>query len=246
MKGAFDTCKSKPVNPPFCFVLIHSPLVGPLTWSLVSEQLRSQKIDVRLAELSDGIDGTLPYWKRQAQSIVEMLQAIPPDLPLILTTHSGAGPLLPAIRSVSNVQVAAYLFVDAGIPVDGYSRLDLMALESPDWAGQFHQYLASGGSFPDWSDEQLRDLIPDRELRQNLLAEMRPRKMEFFTEPIPVFHGWPDAPCGYIRLSPAYDFPFRQAQRNGWAVAQIDAGHFHMLVEPRKVVMMMLEVLSRL
>jgi hypothetical protein len=175
-----------------------------------------------------------------------MLKAAPSNVPIILTAHSGAGPLLPAIRSASDVQMAAYLFVDAGIPIDGYSRLDLMALESPDWAKQFYNYLASGGSFPDWSDEQLWDLLSDRELRQNLLAEMYPRKLEFFTEPIPVFHGWPDAPCGYIQLSPAYDYPFLQAQRNGWAVAQIDAGHFHMLVEPRKVVEMMLEVVSQL
>jgi len=237
------------MNPPFCFALIQSPLVGPLTWSMVAQQLRSlrsQEIDVRVPELSDGVNGSVPYWMRHAQSVAESLQAVPPDMPIVLTAHSGAGPLLPAIRLASDVQVAAYLFVDAGIPIDGYSRLDLMRLESPDWAKQFHHYLASGGSFPDWSDEQLRDLIPDRAMRQSLLAEMRPRKLEFFTEPIPVFHGWPDAPCGYIRLSSAYDYPFRQAKRNGWAVAQIDAGHFHMLVKPRKAVEMMLEVVSRL
>jgi hypothetical protein len=234
------------MDPPFCFALIHSPLVSPLTWSFVAEQLRLQKIDVRLAELSDGIDETLPYWKRHAQSVAAMLQAVPLDVPIILIAHSGAGPLLPAIRAESGVRVAAYLYVDAGIPSDGHSRLDLMALESPDWAKQFHQYLVSGGNFPDWSDEQLRDLIPDRELRQSLLAEMRPRQLEFFEEPISVFHGWPDAPCGYIRLSPAYYYPYYQAQRNGWATAQIDAGHFHMLVEPGEVVEMMLDVVSRL
>jgi hypothetical protein len=89
-------------------------------------------------------------------------------------------------------------------------------------------------------------LIPNGEVRQRLLAEMRPRKLDFFSEPIPVFHGWPDAPCGYIQLSPAYDFAFRQAQRNGWIVVKIDAGHFHMLVEPRQVVEMMLEVVTQL
>jgi hypothetical protein len=234
------------MNSPFCFVLVHSPLVGPLTWSRVAQQLRSQKIEARVPELSDGSDGAVPYWKRHAEPVVETLQAIPPDVPIILTAHSGAGPMLPAIRSASGVRVAAYLFVDAGIPMDGYSRLDLMALESPDWAQGFRQYLESGGSFPDWTDDQLRDLLPDGELRQRLLAEMRPRKLDFFTEPIPVFDGWPDAPCGYIQLSPAYDFAFRQAQSNGWSVAKIDAGHFHMLVEPRRVVERMLEVVSRL
>lgn len=233
------------MKPPFCFVLVHSPLVGPLTWSLVAKQLRLQKIEARQLELSDGFDRIIPYWKRQAESVVKTLQLVPLDVPIILTAHSGAGPLLPAIRWASGVRVAAYLFVDAGIPIDGYSRLDLMRLESPDLAQGFRQYLESGGRFPDWSDEQLKDLLPDSELRRSLLAEIRPRKLDFFTEPIPVFHGWPDAPCGYIQLSPAYDFPFRRAQREGWVVAKIDAGHFHMLVKPEQVIQMMLEVVTQ-
>jgi hypothetical protein len=142
--------------------------------------------------------------------------------------------------------VAAYLFVDAGIPIDGHSRLALMALESPEWAEQFRQFLEAGGTFPDWEEEQLREIVPDQTLRQNLLAELRPRALAFFSEPIPVFPGWPDAPCGYIRLSPAYDQPYAEAQRRGWVTAKIDAGHFHMLVEAEEVTEFMLEVLSQL
>ena len=43
------------------FVLIHSPLVGPLTWSLVAEDLRRRGIDALVPTLHDDDTG-LPYW----------------------------------------------------------------------------------------------------------------------------------------------------------------------------------------
>jgi hypothetical protein len=70
--------------------------------------------------------------------------------------------------------------------------------------------------------------------------------MDFYSEPIPVFKGWPDAPCGYIRVSSAYRQPCNEARRSGWAVAEIEAGHFHMLVNPQEVAELMLRVVARL
>src|SRR5688572_23260877 len=222
------------MTPPYCFTLIHSPLVGPLTWSLVAGQLVAQNVAALQPTLSDNGE-ILLYWQRQVQAVVAFFRANPCHQPTVLTAHSGAGPLLPVIRAGINIPVVAYLFVDAGIPVDGYSRLELMELESPEWAGEFRQFLKAGGQFPRWSDDQLREIVPDPTLRQQLLAEVRPRSLEFFTEPIPVFQGWPDAPCGYIRLSPAYDYPYSEARRRGWVTAEMEAGHFQMLVEPEKV-----------
>lgn len=234
------------MKPPYCFVLIHSPLVGPLTWSLVAEQLAGRQVDSRLPELAEGGQSALPSWQRHAGAVATFLKTHPGHHPVILAAHSGAGPLLPAIRMAIGVPVTAYLFVDAGIPVDGHSRLALMALESPEWAEEFRHFLEAGGAFPQWDDNQLREIIPDQALRQSLLAELRPRSLGFFSEPIPVFPGWPDAPCGYIRLSPAYHQPYAEAQRRGWVTAEIDAGHFQMLVEPERVTELMLEVVSQL
>jgi hypothetical protein len=233
------------MTPPYCFTLIHSPLVSPLTWSLMARQLVAQNVDVLLPPLADDNE-ILPYWQRHGQAVGAFFKANPRHQPTVLTAHSGAGPLLPVIRAGIDIPVAAYLFVDAGIPVDGYSRLELMGLESLEWAGEFRQFLEAGGQFPQWSDEQLREIVPDPMLRQQLLAEVRSRSLEFFTEPIPVFQGWPDAPCGYIRLSPAYDYPYSEARRRGWVTAEMEAGHFQMLVEPQKVADMMLDVASQL
>ncbi|MCL5997834.1 MAG: alpha/beta fold hydrolase [Chloroflexi bacterium] len=238
------------MNAPYCFVLIHSPLVGSYAWSLVAEDLTARGVDVRLPTLVDEDGVALPYWQRHAQSVVQHLAAYPCSTPGILVAHSGAGPLLPAIsaalRASLGMRVSAYLFVDAGIPADALSRLDLMVLESSDQAAQFRQFLEAGGRFPDWSDEQLRAIVPDDAVRQRLLADLRPRALPFFSEPISVFTGWPDAPCGYIQLSPFYAGAYEQATRAGWAAAQVDAGHFHMLVNPREVAELMLSVVKRL
>jgi hypothetical protein len=103
--------------------------------------------------------------------------------------------------------------------------------------------LQAGGSFPNWNDEMLCPLIPDPELRRGMLAELHPRPLAFFEDPLPVFLGWPDAACYYLQLSSAYDVPAAQARQKGWASSEIKAGHFHMLVEPVAVTDAILQLL---
>jgi hypothetical protein len=215
--------------------LIHSPLVGLLTWSLVAERLRRSGVEALTPELHDAAGSDAPYWRQHAESAGRALRAVPPDRPLILVAHSGAGSLLPAMRQATGRMAAGYIFVDAGLPHDGRSRLDEMEAEAPEYAAELREHLAAGGRFPEWTDDDLRDIIPDDGLRRQLVAELRPRPLTFFTEPIPVFAGWPDAPCGYIQLSPAYAGPAEEARDAGWPVRTFDAGHFHMLVDPDAV-----------
>jgi hypothetical protein len=212
--------------------LIHSPLVGPLTWSLVAERLRESGIEALTPELQDAVGSDAPYWRQHAESVGHALRTVPPDRPLTLVAHSGAGSLLPAIRQAADHPALGYIFVDAGLPHDGTSRLDEMHAESPEYAAELRAHLAAGGRFPEWTDDDLREIIPDDRLQRQMLAELRPRALAFFTEPIPVFAGWPDAPCGYIQFSPAYGGPAEEARGAGWPVRTFDASHFHMLVDP--------------
>ena len=214
------------------FVLLHSPLVGPFTWELVQQVLKEQSLRVIVPALSDDPNSTLPYWQQHVEAAAKGLVQVPTHQKLILVAHSGAGPLLPAIRQKLTHPVFADIFVDAGIPRDGLSRLDLMRLEDPEWAEQFHQALLQGEKFPTWSEEDLREILPDAEVRRNLVDEIRPRSLPFFVEPIPVQAGWPDAPCVYIKFSASYEWDATQAKREGWPVYEIDVGHFHMLVDP--------------
>ena len=216
-------------------MLIHSPLVGPLTWKLVAEEMRQRDLDAVVPTLEDSPASKEPFWKQHAASVSQALTQVPKDTFITLVAHSGAGPLLPVIRSAIPNPVYAYVFVDAGLPGEDATRLDLMQSEESDWAQQFQTYLEGGGSFPNWSSDDLLEIIPDESLREQMLAEIQPRTLDFFAEPIPVFKGWPDAPCVYILFSEPYKRAAVQARQLGWPTYQLEAGHFHMLVDPKAV-----------
>jgi pimeloyl-ACP methyl ester carboxylesterase len=228
-------------------VLIHSPLVGTLTWTLVAAEMRQRGLRVIMPAPVDVRDSRQPFWKQHAESVAHALAEIPTDVSVTLIGHSGAGPLLPVIRRSIPNPVHAYVFVDAGLPHDNATRLDLMKAEDADWAAEFQNYLEGGGRFPNWTSQDLSEILPDENLRNQLAADLRPRGMDFFTEPIPVFvEGWPDAPCIYIQFSEPYRMPAIQAQKAGWSTYQLEAGHFHMLVDPPAVTELILNAINKI
>lgn len=213
------------------FVLVPSPLVGPLTWSPVAQQLRQRGLKALTPTLQQDEDAPEPLWMQHARSAANALRAARADR-VILVGHSGAGQLLPAVRHEADRPVAAYIFVDAGIPEDGQSRLG-----SGAFAEQLRDLYARGERFPNWTEDRLQPVVPDQALRRGLLAQLRPQPWEFWDEPIPVFAGWPDAPCAYLRFAPnpAYDVAADEARRRGWQYAELSGGHFHMLIDPTAV-----------
>jgi hypothetical protein len=217
------------------FVLVHSPLVGPLTWALVAEALHRRRIDTLVPVLRDTEDSDRPFWQQEIASVTQALAAVPADRTLVLVGHSGAGALLPAIGQTAGHRISTYIFVDAGLPLDGMSRLEEMIVSAPELAQQLRAHLAAGGRFPTWSEEDLRDVVPDARLRQRLVAELQPRPLAFFTEPIPGFARGSDARCAYLQFGTAYAGAGERAQRNGWAYRHLAGGHFHMLVDPAGV-----------
>ena len=229
----------------FLFVLIHSPLVGPGTWSPVAERLRGRGFEAVVPPLHEVEGSNAPYWKQHADAIAQALSAVPIDRHHILVGHSGAGPLLPVVRQEVSHPIAAYVFVDAAIPKDGESHLDLMASENPEFSREFRRYLESGGRFPSWSNEDLEEQIPDAQLRRMVIEELRPRPLAFFEEPIPVFDRWPGAACAYLKFSSAYDVPAERAREAGWAYLGMEEGHFHMLVDPSAVAESLVELVRR-
>ena len=223
----------KRVTPsPPVFVLIHSPLVGPATWEVVANEMRHRGIIAVVPTLRTVERISVPFWKQHAESVKRALKNIPANRELVLVAHSGAGMLLPVIRQITGRRVAAYLFVDAMIPENMKSRLDLFG--SPEAATRFRQS-AKNGYLPVWTDEDLREEIPDEILRRRFVNELRPLPLAVYEEPIPVFSGWPDAPCGYLQFTPTYEFGKRRAETSAWIYSRMNGGHFHMLVDPKAV-----------
>ncbi|MBA2576003.1 MAG: alpha/beta hydrolase [Euzebyaceae bacterium] len=214
------------------FVLVHSPLVGPFTWSAVAEVLRERGHDVSVPALS----GTAaPFWRAHAESVAAALRG-PTHRPLVLVAHSGAGALLPAIgAAIPERPKAAYVFVDAVLPLDGATRLQGLEEEDAEFAAELRAELEAGGRFPTWTAEDLEAVVPDPGSRRALLAELAPRALDYFSEAIPPVPGWPDAPCAYLQFSAPYDVAARRARDRDWRYEHLDAGHFHMLVDPPAV-----------
>jgi hypothetical protein len=222
------------------FVLVHSPLVGPFTWSLVADELGTRGVSVALPTLPE--DQLAPYLRLHAEAVAGQGDA---GGPLVLVGHSGACPLLPAIGTAIAGTIAAYVLVDGDLPLapgSGGSRVDLLREASPVLADELEALLAKGGSFPTWGDEDLLEEIPDQRLRARVVAEVRPQPRQFWTEALPAIRGWPDAPCGYLELSPYYAAASGRARHQGWRYRHLRGGHFEMLVRPADVADAILEL----
>jgi hypothetical protein len=164
----------------------------------------------------------------------------------VVAGHSGAGPLLPAVGAALRAlgPVRGYLFVDAAPPRPGRSWWDVAPAGLVD---SLHQ-MAGDGWLPPWHewfppDEAIADEVPDRDALDRMVAELRPLPLAMFTEPAPVVPGWPDAPCGYLRLSPGYDGYLADARGQGWTTGSLDAGHLSPYSDPARVVTAMLGLL---
>jgi len=231
---------------PFTWALIHSPLVSPFSWSATAEALRRRTHTVLVPDLRDAPGGG-PYWQQHADSAAAGLRTAREArfvlaAPLVLAAHSGAGALLPAIRQALGRPVAAYLFVDAVWPGNGLSRLD--GFGTPEESAAFRAYLEGGGVFPAWTEEDLRAVVPEPAARARLVRELRPKGLDYWTEPIPAVAGWPDAPGGCLRFTETYRADADRARALGWPVREMAGAHFHMLVEPEAVAEAMLDMMK--
>jgi hypothetical protein len=162
----------------------------------------------------------------------------------VLVGHSGAGCLLSVLAQAARHPVKAHLFVDAGLPHPGKTRLDEMETTVPALAQELRQLLAEGSRFPNWKNEDLSEVLPDGRACQHLLAEVQPRPLNFFEEVMPDVPGWSDAPGSYLLFTQGYRHYLIQAQRAGWPSRTLSAGHFHMLVDPVSVATTLVELMK--
>jgi len=212
--------------------LLHSPLLDAASWGEVAPALLAlgHRAVVVHADEADAPPYAETYVKEAAGQLAELSGE------LVLAAHSGAGYLLPALGAELAVRrrpVAGYLFADAGLPGEpGSTRLSLLARESPELAGLLRVHLEEGGRYPTWTPEELRRQVPDEAARERLVAGVRSRGLDFFTEPLPAWDEWPDAPVGYLRLSGGYDGSAARARALGWPTEHLRGGHFWALNDP--------------
>jgi hypothetical protein len=233
----------------YTLLLCPSPLTRAVAWGGLPEALQ----DHQVAVADPTSDDTRPYAVRWIAACAQTAAALPVG-PVTLVAHSGAGPLLPrlgaAIQAAGRV-VTAYVFLDASLPRERPgTRLELLAAEDETFAAELRAHLEAGGRFPEWTDAELAEDVPDVAMRAALVAGLRPRALDFFVEPLPAPGdgepgGWPDAPCGYLRLSEPYAVVARNARARAWPVLEhLGHGHFAAMTDPKGTATMLGDLLA--
>lgn len=209
-------------------VLVHSPLVGPSTWTGSAGPLRDKGFGVVVPALAAVVDGEPPFYPRIAETVAGQVE----NRPVVLVGHSGAGALLPAIADAVPGEVRAAVFVDAILPHPGEDWFTT----APPELGRRLESLAVEGRLPPWHEwfppGALTALFPDPETHRRFVAELPRVPLAYFAERAPEAERWPPPACGYVRLSEPYDAVADECERLGWPVHRVDANHLAMLTRP--------------
>ncbi len=217
------------------FVLVHSPLVGPLSWARVAAALEERGHAVLVPSLAEATLADGGLWQAQVRAVAEAVRDGGGTDAVWLVGHSGAGPLLPAVGKELSVPVAGYLFVDAALPHPGRSRLEALPAEFRDRL----RALVDEGWLPPWNEwfepGALERLLPDPTLRAAFVADLPRLPWRMFEEVLPDVAGWPESGCGYLQLSDAYEAEASQAAAAGWPLMHRDGHHLWPLTHPREV-----------
>jgi hypothetical protein len=215
-----------------CFVLLHSPLVGPSTWAPVAGELTGQGFPVRVPSLVRVTEGAPPAWPRVAAAVTAALADLPPDQPVALVAHSNAGLFVPVVRAAVSQPVSASIFVDARLP----DRPGATPVAEEEFLASRRDLVQPDGLLPRWTewwgDADLTPLFPDEATRARVTAEQPRLPLSYFEQRVPVPDGWDDHRCAYLLFSEAYADVAQRARKNGWVVRHLPGEHLHQLVDP--------------
>lgn len=211
--------------------LVHSPLVGPMSWRGVAEALRT--LGYRRVATPDASvwDVAAPYYGALAGRIAGELD----DEPWLLVGHSGAGGLLPAIGERLRGGAPAMVFVDAVLPHPGKAWFET----APPALGEMLRDRTKDGCAPSWPDwfppRVLESLLPDPRVRAAFAAEARAIPEGYLAEPAPAALIGPSTSCGYLQLSPGYEAEADAASAAGWTVVREPLHHLAVITDPGRV-----------
>ncbi|MEV6491366.1 alpha/beta fold hydrolase [Actinoplanes sp. NPDC051633] len=202
-------------------VLLHSPLVGPLTWRAVAALLP----DAVAPDLSGAVTHA---------SVASLVAAqLDGDDPVVLAGHSGAGPLLPRIARAVRQPVDALIYVDSVLPHPGESWIE----NAPAGLVDRLRGIARDGVLPPWNEwfdpAAVASLLPDDEMRGRFVAELPRLPFSYFEEKASadVWNG----PASYLLLSEGYRDDAAAARKAGLPVAEHVDHHLSMLTDPAAV-----------
>ncbi len=216
-------------------VFVHSPFVGPKTWTRVAEMFAHAVVP---ALRFDAVDAPYAALSRAVADLV------PPERDAAIVVHSGAGSVAGAIAAALGSRARGVVFVDAVLPHPGRSWLSTVPAE-------MRARLLAGrreGALPRWDQwlpaGALNVLIPDEALLATFVAGL-PRVPLAFAEALA-----PDdalrCDAAYVRLSDAYESEAQAAERLNWPVVRDASHHLALLTDPARVAALLRMVLQRM
>lgn len=214
------------------FVLVHSPSVGPATWSAVAGRLADAGCAAVVPSLLAVGKGGAPFWPRVTAAVGDGLAGTDAGEPLVLVAHSNAGVFVPVIRRSLARPVACSIFVNASLPAERGP--------TPMVPGDFLPFLRGlagpDGRLPRWTDwwdePDVASLFPDPATREVIASEQPRLPLAYYEEQVPVPDGWEDHRCAYLLFGPPYDAQAGQARQRGWEVRSVPGAHLHQVVNP--------------
>lgn len=217
-------------------LLIHSPLVGPLTWQPCAEVLQTRGHRVMVPSLLGVLpDQAQSYYLAHARRVADDVRNFAPRARPLLVAHSGAGSLLPSIADALDMAASGAMFVDGLLPHDGASFFEIAAAAVRDKL----RGLVENGRLPSWDrwfpPGTLETLLPEATLRAHFVAELPELPVAYFEERAPESSRWQSVPCGYLRLSGPYDEAADEAERRGWPTVRLETDHLAMMTRPDMV-----------
>jgi pimeloyl-ACP methyl ester carboxylesterase len=228
------------VSPTLLFV--HSPVVGPSTWTYTAEVLREKGFGCVVPDLTTVATMCGPYYPKYAMAAAAAVDE--ETGPVVVVGHSAAGALLPAMADVVGERVRGAVFVDAMLPQPGRSWFDT----APHGLEAQLRGLADNGLLPPWHEwfppGALAGLVPDPVRRRRLVAEIPRLPLAYFDEPAPPARFAESVACAFLRLGPPFDPAADKAQRLGWWVARRDWDHLRMLSAPDAVADLIAQAIS--
>ncbi len=221
-------------------LFVHSPLVGPSSLRRLAEAAARAGHETALPDLTPMAASNRPH-EVYRDLAVEAARAL--TGPPVVVGHSGAGAFLPAIGEAIR-ETAGLVFVDALVPpAEGAHR-------TPDRLAALLDEQTVEGVLRPWLDwwpaEAVAELLPEAADRDELAADMPRVPRSFYDVPIAVPPGWSEQPCGYLRLSPAYDAELERARQWGWPTATLESTHLGTLTEPDRVLVEVLGLTGHL
>lgn len=225
-------------------LMIHSPLVGPLTLEPLGVELRERGFDVVIPDLRAALTRPRPHWRAFIDLAVAAADSVDSvDLIDLIVAHSGAGVLMPLLAE--RVRPGVVAFVDAVVPDDGPSyQASAAFIEFVDSLPRDGPLLPPWHEW--WGDEIVAQLIPDDDLRRRIAADTPRVPRSFYDEPVPLPTGWMTRHgCCFLQLSPAYDDDLARAEAYGWPTARMDGRHLDVAVKPAAVGQLLASLIER-